>query len=54
VCWSRAEHLLMDVALERFHRRKLATAHGVQRSASTQVLVPVRAVNRLELMRDTL
>src|SRR5207237_3545893 len=48
-----AERLLFDVMLERFRRLGLLKAHGRQRTDSTHVLAAVRALNRLELVRET-
>jgi transposase len=50
---SHAERLLLDVLLERFRRLGLLKAHGRQRTDSSHVLAAVRALNRLELVRET-
>jgi transposase len=50
---SNAERLLLDVLLERFRRLGLLKAHGRQRTDSSHVLAAVRALNRLELVRET-
>jgi transposase len=47
-------HLLLEALLERCHRLGLVKAHGHQRSDSTHVLAAVRALNRLELVQETL
>src|SRR5919202_3999552 len=49
-----AERLLLDVFLEQFRRYGLLKAHGRQRTDSSHVLAAVRALNRLELVRETL
>ena len=49
-----SEHLLLEALLERCHRLGLLKAHGNQRSDSTHVLAAVRALNRLELVQETL
>jgi transposase len=51
---GRAERSLFDVMLERFRRLGLLKAHGRQRTDSSHVLAAVRALNRLELVRETL
>ena len=51
---GRAEHLLLDRLLDRFRGLGLLKAHGRQRTDSTHVLAAVRALNRLELVRETL
>lgn len=48
-----AERLLFDIMLERFRRRGLLKPHGRQRTDSSHVLAAVRALNRLELVRET-
>jgi len=48
-----AERLLFDLMLERFRRLGLLKAHGRQRTDSSHVLAAVRALNRLELVRET-
>lgn len=48
-----AEHLLLDRLLERFRDRGLLKARGRQRTDSTHVLTAVRALSRLELVRET-
>ncbi len=47
-----AERLLFDLMLERFRRLGLLKAHGRQRTDSSHVLAAVRALNRLELVRE--
>jgi transposase len=49
-----AEHLLLDVLLERFRELGLLRAGGSQRTDSTHVLAAVRALNRLELVGETM
>jgi transposase len=49
-----AERLLLDVLLQRFRERALLKARGRQRTDSTHVLAAVRALNRLELVRETM
>ena len=49
-----AERLLLDVLLQRFCERALLKARGRQRTDSTHVLAAVRALNRLELVRETM
>ena len=49
-----AGHLLLDVLLRRFRELALLKARGKQRTDSTHVLAAVRALNRLELVRETL
>ena len=49
-----AGHLLLDVLLRRFRELALRKARGKQRTDSTHVLAAVRALNRLELVRETL
>jgi transposase len=49
-----ADHLLLEVLLERFRQQGLLKAHGRQRTDSTHVLAAVRALNRLELVRETM
>lgn len=48
-----AEQLLFDLTLERFRQKGLLNAHGRQRTDSSHVLAAVRALNRLELVRET-
>ncbi|HLL32616.1 MAG TPA: IS1182 family transposase [Streptomyces sp.] len=49
-----AERLLLDVLLRRFRELGLLRARGRQRTDSTHVLAAVRALNRLELVREAL
>jgi transposase len=49
-----AEQLLLDVLLERFREAGVLKAQGRQRTDSTHVLAAVRALNRLELVRETM
>jgi len=49
-----AEDVLLDTLLDRFRGLGLLKAHGRQRTDSTHVLAAVRALNRLELVRETL
>jgi transposase len=49
-----AEHVLLDVLLERFRELGLLRAGGSQRTDSTHVLAAVRALNRLELVGETM
>jgi len=49
-----AEHLLLDRLLDLFRDKKLLKARGRQRTDSTHVLAAVRAMNRLELVTETL
>jgi transposase len=49
-----AGHLLLDGLLRRFRELALLKARGKQRTDSTHVLAAVRALNRLELVRETL
>jgi transposase len=49
-----AEQVLLDTLLDRFGRLGLLKAHGHQRTDSTHVLAAVRALNRLELVRETM
>lgn len=51
---SDAEGLLLEKMLERFKAKGLVKARGKQRTDSTHVLAAVRAVNRLELVGETL
>jgi transposase len=48
-----AEAVVLDGLLDRFHQRGLLKARGRQRTDSTHVLAAVRALNRLELVRET-
>jgi transposase len=48
------EGLLLDALLERFRQRGLLKARGRQRTDSTHVLAAVRALNRLELVTETM
>jgi transposase len=49
-----AEQLLLDTLLARTRERGLLTARGRQRTDSTHVLAVVRALNRIELVAETL
>ena len=49
-----AERLLLDVLLRRFRELGLLRARGRQRTDSTHVLAAVRALNRLELVREAM
>ena len=49
-----AERLLFDLLLHRFHELGLLKARGRQRTDSTHVLAAVRALNRLELVREAM
>lgn len=49
-----AERLLFDVLLQRFRDLALLKARGKQRTDSTHILAAVRALNRLELVRETM
>jgi transposase len=51
---SGAERLLLDVLLKRFRQRGLLKPKGRQRTDSSHVLAAVRALNRVELVRETL
>ena len=51
---GEAAHVLLEALLERCRRLGLLKAHGRQRTDSTHVLAAVRALNRLELVRETL
>ena len=46
--------MLLDTLLDRFRGLGLLKAHGPQRTDSTHVLAAVRALNRLELVRETM
>jgi hypothetical protein len=46
--------LLLDLLLERVRRLGLVKAHARQRTGSSHVLAAVRALNRLELVRETM
>src|SRR5262245_33515192 len=48
-----AEETVLESLLERFRQRGLLQARGRQRTDSTHVLAAVRALNRLELVRET-
>jgi transposase len=48
------EELLLRLLLARFRERGLLTARGRQRTDSTHVLAAVRALNRLELVTETM
>lgn len=49
-----AERLLLDKLLDRFCELKLLKAGGRQRTDSTHVLAAVRALNRFELVKETM
>jgi transposase len=49
-----AEHLLLDIMLERFRARGLVKARGRQRTDSTHVLAAVHDLHLLELVAETL
>jgi transposase len=49
-----AEYLLFDTLLDWCSRRQLLKARGRQRTDSTHVLAAVRALNRLELVTETM
>jgi transposase len=49
-----AEQRLLDAVLRRCRERGWLKAHGRQRTDSTHVLARIRAVNRLECVRETL
>ncbi len=49
-----AEQLLLDTLLTRFKELGLLKARGRQRTDSTHVLAKVRALNRLDLVRETM
>ncbi|MDP9479168.1 MAG: IS1182 family transposase [Actinomycetota bacterium] len=49
-----AEQLLLERMLERFAERGLVKARGKQRTDSTHVLSAVRALNRIELVGETM
>ena len=49
-----AELLLLDTLLQRLQEQGLVKARGRQRTDSTHVLAAVRALNRLELLAETL
>jgi transposase len=49
-----AGQLLLDVLLRRFRALALLKARGKQRTDSTHVLAAVRALNRLELVREAM
>src|SRR5215211_2564250 len=51
---GQAEHLLLDMMLERFKARGLIKARGKQRTDSTYVLAAVHDLNLLELVAETL
>ncbi len=51
---GEAEHLLLDTLLARCRERQWLKARGRQRTDSTHVLAAVRALNRLELVGETL
>ena len=49
-----AERRLLDVLLRRVHERGLLKVHGRQRTDSTHVLAAIRALNRVELVAETM
>ncbi|MDQ3703214.1 MAG: IS1182 family transposase [Chloroflexota bacterium] len=49
-----AERLLLDTLLEWCRERRLLTARGQQRTDSTHVLAKVRALNRVEVVGETM
>jgi transposase len=51
---GNAEQLLLDRLLDLFRDKKLLKARGRQRTDSTHVLAAIRAMNRLELVTETL
>ncbi len=51
---GEVEHLLLDTLLARCRERHLLKARGRQRTDATHVLAAVRALNRLELVGETL
>jgi transposase len=51
---GQAEHLLLDMMLERFKERGLVKARGKQRTDSTHVLAAVHDLHLLELVAETL
>ncbi len=51
---GEAETLLLTTLLERCREAKLLTARGTQRTDSTHVLAAIHALNRLELVGETL
>jgi transposase len=51
---GQAEHLLLDMMLERFKARDLVKARGKQRTDSTHVLAAVHDLHLLELVGETL
>lgn len=51
---GEAETLLLTLLLERCREAKLLTARGRQRTDSTHVVAAIRALNRLELVGETL
>ena len=51
---GEAAHLLLEALLTRCQQLGVVKAHGRQRTDSTHVLAAVRALNRLELVRETL
>jgi transposase len=48
-----AESRLVDTLLTRCRERKLLRAHGKQRTDSTHVLAAIRALNRIEVVDET-
>lgn len=51
---AAAESLLFDLLLAQFRQRGLLTARGRQRTDSTHVLAAIRALNRFEVVGETL
>lgn len=49
-----AERLLLDTLLGWCRERRLVKAHGYQRTDSTHILAAVRALNRLEVVTETM
>jgi transposase len=49
-----AERRLLDLLLERFRERGLLKSRGTQRTDSMHVLGAIRALNRLELVAETM
>jgi len=49
-----AEHLLFDTLLSWCRERQLLKAHGRQRTDSTHILAAVRALNRIEVVAETM
>jgi transposase len=49
-----AEYLLFDTLLQWCHERQLVKASGRQRTDSTHILAAVRALNRIEVVGETM